>query len=671
MSQNLEPVRPHIHAVGGLREGEVVLHERYRLVRPLGRGGMGAVWLAEDAELRDEHRALKFIPDLIIDDPEELEILKQEAAQSQKLTHKNIVRVYDFVRDKIHAAIAMEFIDGPTLKQARAARPQRFFEVEDIRGWVGQLLDALHYAHSEAGVVHHDLKPANIMLTQSGQLKVTDFGISQAIGATISRVSRLASGTGMGGTDSLATGGGGTPAFMSPQQVMGGAVAATDDIYSLGATLHELLTGRPPFFRGEILTQLLHKEAPGIDQARAELGRIGEVVPAAWQETIRACLEKSPAKRPQSVAEVGKALGYANFQAVQAGREGPTASSRSQKYAAIRDEAELPDPFEDDESPGGGKRAMAIGLVALGLLVAAGFGIKALFVPLGADVSPENKLPARGGDEAPVEAPPDPIALAMERAEDARGSGRYDEAIASYSEVLAGEPENAEARIGRAEAAVLAGHYQTTIDDVNYLEASSPGALEGAAYRLRAVAYQELMNPEAAIDDYSRAIERLPELAEGEALSPEEVRWRSSLFEQRGGLYLYLDRSEEAISDFETAVGLDPQNAFAYLDLAEARIRVRQFRDAKLDATEAIALDPTAADAYLYRGTANFFLGLYNEALPDFDQALAIDPDYAEAAQLKRDTEIAMRRRSRPTKVEDDRNFLEKLRDGIFRGRRR
>ncbi|CAN5286793.1 hypothetical protein BH23VER1_BH23VER1_36070 [soil metagenome] len=665
MSKDTKYPAPHVQAVGGLGEGEVVLHGRYRLQRPLGRGGMGAVWLAEDLELHGEFRALKFVPDMVVGDSEEMEILKGETAQSQKLTHKNIVRIYDFVRDPAHAAIAMEYIDGPTLKQARAAKTERFFEVDEIRDWVGQMLGALHYAHTEAGVVHHDLKPANLMLTRTGQLKVTDFGISQAIGATISRVSRLAADSGSGGTSvSGGTSAGGTPAYMSPQQVMGGEVATTDDIYSLGATLHELLTGRPPFYRGEILTQLLHKVAPTIDEARAELDRSGAQVPKAWQDTIRACLEKKPTKRPQSVAEVAQRLGYDGYTVPPPGstKGSPAASSRSQKYAALRDEAALPDPFADDHERGGGKKIAILGIGVVAVLVAAGFVIKALFVPLGDDVSPGDISQDDPSDQGTLQPPePDPLELALARAQDALTTGRYGDAVAAYDEILLVQPDNVAARLGRAESAVLAGQFQTTVNDVSHIELVAPEDIDSAALRLRAAAHQELGQTQEAIADYSRAVEMLPPLEDGPPLSSEEETWRASLFQQRGGLYLFLNDNEAAIADFESAVKSDLYNAIVYLDLAEARLRLRQFREAKLDATEAMSLNPDLADAYHFRGTANFYLGLYNEALADLNQALAIDPDYTQAAELKKDTEDALKRRSLPPPKEEERGFWRKL----------
>src|SRR5437763_4875196 len=151
------------------------------LIKILGRGGMGIVWLARDEEL-ERHVALKFLPDLIIQDRALLNELKRETRRSLELTHKNIVRIYDFVHDERSACISMEYIDGETLSNLRAEKEQKGFEPNQIAGWTSQLCDALDYAHNHAKIIHRDLKPANLMVNQRGDLKVSDFGIARSLG---------------------------------------------------------------------------------------------------------------------------------------------------------------------------------------------------------------------------------------------------------------------------------------------------------------------------------------------------------------------------------------------------------------------------------------------------------------------------------------------------------
>ena len=270
---------------------------RYTLIRILGRGGMGVVWLARDDKLEREV-ALKFLPEVMMGDKLALADLKRETRRSLDLTHSHIVRIYDFVEDGRTAAIAMEYITGETLTNARAERPGHCYEPADIAKWVGQICDALDYAHAKAKVVHRDLKPANLMIDATGDVKVTDFGIATSIADSVSRVSKQA-------------GSSGTPVYMAPQQMMGEKPAVTDDIYALGATLYDLLTGKPPFHSGNIVLQVQGKAPPPMADRREEFGFRGAPIPSGWEQTIAACLAKEPADRPQSAGEVAERLGLA------------------------------------------------------------------------------------------------------------------------------------------------------------------------------------------------------------------------------------------------------------------------------------------------------------------------------------------------------------------------
>jgi hypothetical protein len=270
------------------------LFGRYVLQRILGRGGMGVVWLAHDEQL-DRDVALKFLPELITLDREAIADLKRETRHSLELTHPNIVRIYDFVQNSSWAGISMEYVEGETLSSLKVGQPDGHFEVEALRPWVRQLTEALEYAHTRAKVVHRDLKPANLMINHVGELKVADFGIAKSLSDSATRIT-------------IRGGSSGTLVYMSPQQANGQPVAATDDIYSLGATLYDLLSGKAPFYSGNIQHQLENIVPPSIARRRAELGHAGEPIPAQWEETIAGCLEKNPADRPESVVEVAERL---------------------------------------------------------------------------------------------------------------------------------------------------------------------------------------------------------------------------------------------------------------------------------------------------------------------------------------------------------------------------
>ncbi|HEX4708545.1 MAG TPA: serine/threonine-protein kinase, partial [Candidatus Udaeobacter sp.] len=160
---------------------------RYKLVKVLGRGGMGIVWLARDHELEREV-ALKFLPDLMIQDRALLDQLRRETKRCLELTHPHIVRIHDFIHDERSGCISMEYIDGETLSNLRAKKEQRVFEPDEIAIWICQLCDALDYAHTRAKIIHSDLKPANLMVNQHGDLKVADFGIARSLTDSVSRL---------------------------------------------------------------------------------------------------------------------------------------------------------------------------------------------------------------------------------------------------------------------------------------------------------------------------------------------------------------------------------------------------------------------------------------------------------------------------------------------------
>src|SRR5437867_11575045 len=275
--------------VGGQR-----LFSRYTLVRILGRGGMVIVWLANDEEL-ERDVALKFLPDLLIHDAAVLSNLKRETRRCLELTHKNIVRIYDFVHDERSGCISMEYVDGDTLSSLRCDKERKVFEAAELSDWMLQLCDALDYAHNYARIIHRDLKPANLMVNQRGELKVSDFGIARSLGDSLSVIT-------------MAGGRSGTLSYMSPQQLEGERGTHLDDIYSLGATVYELLTSKPPFYVGNIDRQIREKLPPSMTERRKEFEIEAEPIPAVWEEWVAACLAKDPARRPQSVREIARQL---------------------------------------------------------------------------------------------------------------------------------------------------------------------------------------------------------------------------------------------------------------------------------------------------------------------------------------------------------------------------
>lgn len=269
------------------------LFQRFTLQKVLGHGAMSVVWLARDERL-ERLVALKLVPESPGFDPAACEDLKHETQRSLVLTHANIVRIFDFIADEGIAAIAMEYVDGTTLSDARTEKRSKCFGIPELTPWVTSLCDALAYAHESAGVIHRDLRPANILIDSRAKLKITNFGIACSLRHSMSRAS--------GQTAP------GTLKYMSPQQLRGEDPSPSDDIYALGVTLYEMLSSKPPFYNGDVASQVRETLAPPVTQRRVTLGIAGEPIPKRWEETIAACLAKDPALRPQSANEVAQRL---------------------------------------------------------------------------------------------------------------------------------------------------------------------------------------------------------------------------------------------------------------------------------------------------------------------------------------------------------------------------
>jgi TolB-like protein/Tfp pilus assembly protein PilF len=518
----------------------------------------------------------------------------------------------------------MEYVDGETLSNLRAEKEHKVFEPDEIAGWITQLCDALDYAHNHARVIHRDLKPANLMVNKRGDLKVADFGIARGLADPATRL-----------TSDL--GRCGTLIYMSPQQLNGERSTHFDDIYSLGATIYELLTSKPPFYAGNIDRQICERVAPSMADRRKEFGIEPAAVPQIWEKVVAACLAKDPSRRPQSAVEVAQRL---QLGPAQAGTVGLVSGKRTNKLLLA-----------------------GVGMGALFLLTLAGWYLTH---------QPGKPTPATG-NTAPVSIastiPEKSIAvLPFENLSEEKANAYFTEGV--QNEVLT---RLAAVRDLKVISRTSTAKYQSKPDNLKMVaqELGVSFILEGAVQKAGDKVRVNVQLIDARADthlwakSYDRELKDVlgvesevsQEIADAlqANLSPSESHVLAAVrtpdteaydlflrgeYELRQtGLSESAETYDRAVAFYRQALGRDPNFAEAAAELARSRLLRHWFvsslepaelEDVKSNIDRALALAPNSPEAHLALGLF-FYLGhrQYEMALTEFNRTLELQPNSA------------------------------------------
>jgi tetratricopeptide (TPR) repeat protein len=575
-----------------------LLNQRYRILSQLGKGGFGAIYKAEDAQLGNRLLAVKEMsqsglsPQEII---ETTENFKREALLLASLKHPNLPSIYDHFSEAGRWYLVMDFIEGETLEEHLNKEPEGHLSVEETQRIGIQLCTVLGYLHGrQPPIIFRDLKPANIMMTPDGHLYLIDFGIARHFKPGQTK-------------DTIAFG---SPGYAAPEQYGKAQTTARSDIYSLGATLHQMLTGIDPSQTPFQFTSLQQQ---------------GQPAPPSLESLIMQMLEMNESKRPDSMITVKQQLqsidtqhpiGQINAHQARVSTQSGASPSNPPPPTQTRSAGAIQHPVVPKKAGSfylSTKRYQEA-LLAYEQAIQLDPNDAVLYNGKGLALSNLNRYgEALIAYEQAIRLNPDSVNAYFNKGNILDELERYEEALAAYEQAIRRDPTYADAHNNKGYILSKLGRFEealTACDQAIHLDPNY-----ALAYHTQGDALSGLGRYEKALAAYELATR----------LDPDNV----DAHNDKGNALDELERYEEALAAYEQAIRLDPDNAIVHFNKGNVLSKLERYEKALAAYELAIRLDPDDALAYNGKGNALNDLLRYEEALMAYGQAITQDPDYA------------------------------------------